>query len=203
VGSIAKNAFLAMINKLAKFQAGLRNYHFVFCRHCKERWFHKGTGADQHEITTSVDFCNECRSNKRKHRDKFNWRNDTDPLRPAPDPGAQQSESLDDEGPPGFEASEAERRQLPKLADTEEMLVSRAIPVLQVVDVHEPNLTQLCDNENALLALATVQCNVTQADHEEHGEESGNDSEEEIIGPDQGDGNRRPIYNIHRFKWPV
>ena len=113
------------LEKMAVFQHDLKTYFMAYCHHCKERWFDHERGISP-DVSVSVNLCKQCRSNRLRHREKFDWKNDTDPLRPAPDPASE----ID-----GFSdiiQGSDELRQLPGMSAIEEMLIARCIPAFSV-----------------------------------------------------------------------
>ena len=59
------------------------------------------------------------------------------------------------------------------------------------VQVHDGNLRQIEGSQKNLLALATVQRNITNVTSAAEGEDAGNESNDKFIGPDQGEVDRR------------
>ena len=72
--------------------------------------------------------CAECRSNKSRHAETFCWDNDTDPFRPSPDAAAPHHGPETAGVTPGL----AEVLAIPPLTPIEEMLISRAMPVMEI-----------------------------------------------------------------------
>ena len=94
----------------------------------------KATSAQLREFRGNIpsylalDKCQECKKNSNRHAEKFDWMNDTHPFRPAPDPAGPEVDQATQALTPGLD----ELLALEPLTPTEEMLISRALPIMEI-----------------------------------------------------------------------